>query len=256
MTHRPPLRWLFLLVAGMGVCCTSVWAQPDSLSRGLQAANAAYAQGQYGRAVDLYERLLGRDWESGALYYNLGNAYVRLNQWGEAIRYYEKARRLRPADPRVGHNLEQVRRRAGVYSPVQRPFPGRFQSIVRGWSPRAIFWGGWVLLVGGLVAAVAWGTSVLGQRGRLLLVGGGVLVGLLGIATAFGTAYVQSLDHRAVVVAGEAPLRAAPSPEAVSDTTLPEGALLEVRSRRVQWSKVRLRDGTTGWVSAQALGDI
>ena len=80
--------------------------------------------------------------------------------------------------------------------------------------------------------------------------------GLLGMAVAFGTDYVQSRDHRAVVIADQAPLRAAPNTDAVSDTTLPEGVLLDVHSQQEKWTEVRLLDGTTGWVPAQALGDV
>jgi tetratricopeptide (TPR) repeat protein len=239
----------------MGLLSVSACAQPDSLSHRFQAANEAYAQGQYARAVELYERLLDGGRESGALYYNLANAYVRLEEWGEAIRYYEKARRLQPSDVRVGHNLEQARRRAGVYVPVRTPAQG-LRGFVRDWSPLALFWGSWGLLAVGLAAAWGWGRSSLRKALRHPLVWGPIIAGVLGMAVAFGTAYVQSIDHRAVVITDQVPLRAAPNADAVSDTTLPEGVLLDVHSQQEKWTEVRLLDGTTGWVPAQALGDV
>jgi tetratricopeptide (TPR) repeat protein len=239
----------------MGFLCTPARAQPDSLTHRFRNAHQAYAQGQYARAVDLYQRLLNSDRESKALYYNLGNAYARLEEWGEAIRYYEKARQLRPSDARVEHSLEQVRRRAGVYVPGRTP-PQGLGGIVRDWSPLAIFWGGWALLVVGLAAAWGWGRSSVWKALRSPSVWGPITAGLLSMAVAFGVAFVQSQDYRAVVIADQAPLHATPTTEAVSDTTLPEGALLEVRSRRAQWTEVRLHDGTTGWISSKALGDV
>ncbi len=255
MILRRTLRWFVLLLGGMGLCCAAVGAESDSLSRRFQAANEAYAQGQYAQAIDRYGELLDEGREGVAVYYNLGNAYAKIEEWGQAIRYYEKARQLRPADPRIEHNLEQTRRRAGVYVPGRTP-PQGLKGLVREWSPLAMFWGSWGLLAIGVGAAWFWGRSSLWTALRHPLVWGPVGAGLLGIALSFGTAYVQSLDHRAVVVAGQAPLRAAPTPDAVSDTTLPEGVLVEIQARRAQWSEVRLPDGTTGWVSAQALGDV
>lgn len=248
------MRWLLLLLGGLGLLGRPALAQPDSLAHRFETANAAYAQGQYGRAADGYQAILNAGHTSGALYYNLGNAYARLDQLGQAIRYYEKARGLRPSDPRVTHNLEQVRRRAGVYPGV---LPSRgLQSLVQDWSPLALFLAGWLLLGSGLAVAVVW--TAPGRTGswRHPLVWGPVAGGLLLVAGGLGTSFLQSQEKRAVVVAKQAPLRTAPIPTAVSDTTLPEGTMLAVETHRVQWAEVRLADGTVGWVPARALGDI
>jgi SH3-like domain-containing protein len=85
---------------------------------------------------------------------------------------------------------------------------------------------------------------------------GPVAAGLLTGAVALGTAYLQTSDRHAVVVTSEVALHRTPTAEAPSDTTLPEGALLEVRQETPQWHEVRLADGTTGWVPARTLGGI
>ena len=247
------MRWLLLLVGGLGLLGRPIVAQPDSLSRRFETATAAYTQGQYERAADEYQAILNAGHASGALYYNLGNAYARLDRLGQAIRYYEKARRLRPGDPRVAHNLEQVRRRAGVYPGVLPP--RGLQGLVQGWSPLALFLAGGLLLGSGLAVAVVWTTPGRTDSWRHPLVWGPAAGGLLLVAVALGTSYVQSQERRAVVVAKQAPLRAAPTPTA-ADTTLPEGTMVAIGSHRAQWTEVRLADGTTGWVPARALGDI
>jgi tetratricopeptide (TPR) repeat protein len=248
------MRWFFLVLGGVALLAPPAAAQPDSLRRPFEAANAAYEQGRYARAAAAYRAILGTGYESGALHYNLGNAYVRLDRLGQAIRSYEKARRLRPGDPRLQHNLEQARRRAGVY-PGRLP-PRGFVGLVAGWSPLALFVAGWLLLIGGGTVAVGGERPGVSGTLRHPLVWGPVAGGLLLVAVALGTSYIQSTQQRAVVVAGQAPLRAAPTPTAVSDTTLPEGTLLGVRARRAQWTEVRLADGTVGWVPARALGDV
>ena len=242
-----------LILGGLALLCGAVAAQPDSLSRQFETATAAYKQGQYARAADGYRDILDTGHASAALYYNLGNAYVRLDRLGQAIRYYEKARALRPSASRLQHNLEQARRRAGVY-PGRLP-PRGLAGLVAGWSPLALFVAGWLLVGSGLAVAVVW-TRPGRFDGRHPLVWGPVAGGLLLVAVALGTSYVQSTQQRAVVVTKQAPLRTTPSPNAAADSTLLEGTLLDIRSRRAQWTEVQLADGTVGWVPVQALGDV
>lgn len=245
---------LVLLLGTVGLLCGSALAQPDSLRLRFEAGTAAYAQGQYARAVDAYRAILESGMTSGALHYNLGNAYARLDRPGPAIRHYEKARRLRPGDPRLEHNLEQVRRQAGVY-PGTLP-PRGLLGLVQGWSPLALLVAGGLLLSSGLAVAVIWTTPTRPVPWRHPLVWGPIAGGGLLVAVALGTSYAQSFDRRAVVVATQAPLRADATPTAGSDTTLSEGTMIAVQARRAQWTKVRLADGTTGWVPTRALGDV
>lgn len=248
------MRWFLLLLGSAALLGRPAAAQPDSLSHRFDAANAAYEQGQYARAVEEYQKIFDTGRTSGALYFNLGNAYVRLDRLGQAIRYYEKARSLRSADPRVQHNLEQARRQAGVY-PGRLP-PRGLAGLVAGWSPLALFVAGWLLLGGAGAVAVVWTRPGGRSVSRHPLVWGPVAGGLLLVGVALGTSYVQSAQQRAVVVAEQAPLRVAPTPTAASDTTLPEGTLLAVKGDQAQWTEVRLADGTVGWVAARALGDV
>lgn len=137
-----------LILGGLALLCGAVAAQPDSLSRQFETATAAYKQGQYARAADVYREILDTGHTNVALYYNLGNAYVRLDRLGQAIRYYEKARALRPNAPRLQHNLEQARRQAGVYpgrlpraaSPHWSRDGRRWPSLWRGGSSWAAAW--------------------------------------------------------------------------------------------------------------------
>lgn len=248
--------WLLLLVFGAALPAGAA-VPPDSLDRAYERAAAAYRQGQYARAATLYRDVLETGYASGALYYNLGNAYVRLDRLGPAIRYYEKARRLWPRDPRLRHNLEQARRRAGVYPERLGRGPSRtLTDLVQAWPPWILLGGGALLLGGGLVAAVVGTRPGRPDAWRRPVVWGPAVGGLLLAAAALGTSYAQSLRGRAVVVADTLAVRAAPSAEAAADTTLPEGVLVEVHRRRAPWRAVRLADGTTGWVPARALGEV
>ena len=253
-------RLLGVLVLGIvaGAMGLGPWtvaqAQPDSVATRFENANAAYQQGRYEQAIARYGRLLDDGHASGALYYNLANAYVRRDQLGQAIRYYEKARPLLGDDPRLEHSLEQARRRAGVY-PGTRP-PRGLQGVVAGWPVQLLFVGGLLLLGIGLGIGVVRTGPGREVPWRQPAVWGPVLTGSVGLIVAFGASALQDASDRAVVIADRAGLHDTPTASAPPDTTLSEGTLLEVQARRDGWAAVRGGDGTTGWVPSRALGDV
>lgn len=204
--------------------------------------------------METYRALLDDGYASAALYHNLGNAYVRLDRTGPAVWAYEKARHLRPDDPRLRHNLEYVRRRAGLPE-VGLP-PRGLAALVAGWPPLLLFLGGVLLLSAGLVAATLKADADWYAAWRLPIVWGPVAAGLLLVVTALGTSSLQAQDRRAVVMDETVSLRASPDDTAESDSTLKGGTMVEVWASQNSWRRVRLGDGTVGWLPETALSEI
>ena len=245
----------FVLLAAVLVGSVApVLGQPDGLRQRFEAANEAYAQGRYEQAVTEYRALLDDGSASAALYHNLGNAFVRLDRTGRAVWAYERARTLRPDDPRLRHNLEYVRRRAGL-PPVGLP-PRGLAALVAGWPPLLLFGGGLLLLTAGLVGAVLWADSEQGMAWRAPAVWGPVVAGGLLVAAALGTSFLQAQNRRAVVTTESVSLRAAPTPSAATDSTLKGGTMVELRQGQDQWWRVRLGDGTVGWLPVSGVSEV
>ncbi|MBT8264093.1 MAG: tetratricopeptide repeat protein, partial [Muriicola sp.] len=68
-------------------------------------ATTAYNKGNYEAAIQNYLEILENGEHSAILYYNLGNAYYKLNKIGPSIYYYEKALLLDPNDTEIKQNL-------------------------------------------------------------------------------------------------------------------------------------------------------
>ena len=68
------------------------------------AANAAYADGRYEEAAELYQALIAEQ-PDAVLYYNLGNAEFKKGELAQAILAYERALRLKPNYPDAKYNL-------------------------------------------------------------------------------------------------------------------------------------------------------
>ena len=54
-----------------------------------EKANKLYQQEKYEQAISLYDSIQQNGLQSGALFYNMGNAYYKLQSWPESILYYE-----------------------------------------------------------------------------------------------------------------------------------------------------------------------
>ena len=73
-----------------------------------QDAQSAYDVGDYRQSAALYEQLLGQGVRSGAVYYNLGNAWASANEPVRAVGAYYLAKRYIPNDSHLNSNLRTV----------------------------------------------------------------------------------------------------------------------------------------------------
>ena len=73
--------------------------------------NKSYNNGQFDDAVQVYEDILNQGFYSADLYYNLGNAYYRLEDFGNARWSYEMGSNIEPRDRDITHNLTLVKQK-------------------------------------------------------------------------------------------------------------------------------------------------
>ena len=101
---------LILLLTVLSAWTAGCARSPDMESaQQFQAAQATFDAAEtpedFLRAAGLYQAILDRGYQSGAVLYNQGNAFMRAGQRGRAIACYRQAQRYRPRDPYLDHNL-------------------------------------------------------------------------------------------------------------------------------------------------------
>jgi tetratricopeptide (TPR) repeat protein len=220
-------------------------------------ANRLYEAGDYAEALSAYEALVKKGYRGGNLYYNLGNAYFKLDDKGRAILFYEKALKLKPRDQDVASNLEYA-----LSFIEDRIEPAPRSWFVERWSAAVgyftlgeiissaavTYW----LLCAALVIllyARAW------RRPLVRIVGVLILVLAVMISGAFYRAWMLG-QAGAVVISKEARVRYGPSDKDVTAFVLHEGAVVEIENRKGDWYQVSLPDGKAGWVEAKNCGII
>ena len=105
-------RYIALLIMAASFCAAVSFADPAKKTDPTQLfynANQAYEKRDYVKAVEDYVAILDMGLESGPLYYNIGNGFLRLGKVGYAILCYEKASRLMPQDSDLKANMAYAR---------------------------------------------------------------------------------------------------------------------------------------------------
>jgi hypothetical protein len=186
-------------------------------------------------------------YEAGHLY-NLGNAYARAAQPGLAVLSYERARLLAPGDADIEANLRQVREAAHV-SPET---PSRLEifKLPYPWMVAG-------LLLAGLL--VVGGSGIAGRRGlgasRLWAAGAAIGALMIGVA-ACNAVLVWPKLRAAVVIAAQAPVRAAPA--LLGDTlfVLSEAETVDVTAEHEDFVLVHTAQGKAGWIPRASVATI
>lgn len=167
-----------------------------------------------------------------------------------AVWAFERALVRDPSDTLAQHNLGVLRARTGLDSLARaRPdlAPALWTGLVRRAGAGPLF---------ALGAALWWSAAILlalRRRGRARTPGARraalVLVPLSAALLAAAVAASAGWGvRREAVVAASGPLRAAPSESSEAVGALPAGAVVEVRPGRAAWPRVRLANGTEGYV--------
>lgn len=219
--------------------------------------NHLYERGDYQGAAEKYERIVTLGYESGAVYYNLGNCYFRLKSIGRAILNYERARRLLPDDEAVNFNLDLANLLAvdRIIAPPQFIL-FKYVTTFKNWL--TIDQLCWITLSCYLICMALLILRIFTRRRKLqaFIVAGIVIVALplvLFAATLVVRAHEARHTIEALVLSAKISVMSEPSPEATEQFYLHEGAKVRIEDSSGQWLRIRLADGKVGWLLASTV---
>jgi tetratricopeptide (TPR) repeat protein len=252
-----PTKALLLLLIGVtGATIAQAAATEENPTALFFRANALYSAEQYAEASTLYENILEAGVESGAVQYNLGNAYFKAGDIGRAVLAYERAERLIPADPDLASNLAYARELSGdaplasVWTRVLFPLATRLDT------DRLL-----------LLSAIGWWTALLAlAAGRLVpsfqpplrwAAGAAAIVLVLGASAASYRYRMLELPRWGVVTAPEeTTVRYEPTQSGTAFFAAKPGTVLRVLGEREDWLQVAGRDGRRGWIETAAVSRL
>ena len=226
-----------------------------------QEGNRLYQEGDFEAALASYTRLVEAGFESGEVYYNIGNTYFKLGDVAQAILYYERARRLLPGDEDVQANLDLAR---SLTVDEIEPLP-RFWlfSVVEWWVgllPRtlliAVVAASYLVGTGAVLLLILKRGAQLAAWGGRIALASGVVFLLFGLNLAVRE-FELGRAQEAVVLQARVDVMSAPlDDETLALFTVHEGTKVRIDRLSAEWAEVALEDGRVGWVPMSVLETI
>lgn len=221
-------------------------------------ANEAYAAGDYKNALTGYNQLVADEMRSADLYYNLGNTYYRLNEWGEAVWAYERALEIDPSHENTRYNLDFVNQQTKAELNVESGgISTWFKANLYGISVN--FWAYFTLIMAFAFAVVCYFffttkkqkikniSLSLSLLTFFLLIGGFILSYL-------NTAHLTNQSN-GIIIISSANILAEPSETSTTNFSLKEGAKVQILRTNSEWIEIDFK-GHSGWVLREEIWEI
>ena len=227
----------------------------SQINNALKQAEDAYKQKNYSKAIELYQTLINSNYESFELYYNLGNAYFKNNQLGKAILCYEKAKKIKPNDPDLNHNLtialnktiDKISTKDNFFIEVTK---NNFLNQV---DTSFIAYLNIVLAVLSLLVFIGLLYNLKYRKPFLIVLI--ILVITNGILYSIGNASEKSRHSNdfAIVTQREVKVQNEPLQNAITKFSLHEGTKVKILQKVDNFLLIRLNNGVEGWIDEKAV---
>ena len=220
-------------------------------------ADSAFVQEHYQQAIKDYEALL-KQGVSAELYYNLGNAYYRMDNMTQAVLNYERALLLSPGDKDIRFNLQMARSKTidKITPESEMFFVTWYRSLVNlqsvdAWARLAL-----IALVAAIVLALLYlFVDALWLR-KVGFFGGILFVLVFLVSNLFAWQQKRGLDHRtgAIIIQSAVNVKSTPSKNGTELFILHEGTKVVITDASMkEWRQVRTADGKEGWLETKEI---
>jgi len=246
--------YIFILL----VCCSTLtFAQNDSI---FKKANDAYADANYQEAKRLYLNIIKNEKESSELYYNLGNTFYKLENIPQSIYYFEKALKLDPDNKDIQNNLSFANRmKLDQFQDLpESEVDQGIEKFVTLFSVDT-----WSILGIGLllIASLAFALFIFNKKPHLKRLAFGLCLLLLILSIGTFTMAQTELNTiegsaYAIIFEKEKQLLEEPNPKSNVLFDLHEGTKIEILDQFRSYYKVKLPDGTIGWMTTENIKEI
>ena len=241
------------IITTLAISISAMATTTDFVAQG----NKAYEGKRYKEAVEHYQRAT-RDGVSSQLYYNMGNAYYRLNDRANAVLSYERALKLDPGNSDARFNLEFLREKSQL---VDDNGTNYFSNLIGEWVAHASSntWAtigliAFILLLAGIVCYRIADSVMLQKVGFF----GAIAMAVITIIAMSCAIYMYnrctSNDYAVIMVDKSAVSKTPRSTDKDVAFSLTNGVKVEItdsiaeKGTKGKWYKIETADSRTGWM--------
>lgn len=230
-----------------------VFASGEGAATLFNQGNDYYTKGDYDGALRSYKHALEQKVADPKLEQNIGSAYLKKGDIGQAIYHFERGLRLAPRDGDLRHDLKHAQSLRKDEVPENRVLVSRLFSGIVGWFTT----GEWIAILASLFVVLNICLLVMMiSQGRAhpvfiwLTIGFAVLVALA-VPFSFSSLYSSHIEQQAVVVASKSQARSGPAKDLTEAFVMHAGMPCIVEERRAGWALIKIPTGLSGWVPLQ-----
>lgn len=240
---------------GIILGCAILWLLSASISTAhpstqFAKANQEYAAGDFKAAIDDYEELVRSGQDAANLFYNLGNAYFRKNDFGRAILNYERALALNQNLPEAQANLRIARDEARALELV----PGRWERLFAFANANQYAVSATIALWIGVFSIV---TLIFNRRrSAIALLILSLSIFAISVVATYQLSHGRNGGGLAIVTGDNVEARLATADNANRVLTLPPGSEIQIVSRRGDWIYAALPNNLHGWMPANSAEQV
>lgn len=222
-----------------------------------QAGNSAFKAKNYEGAISAYEKCLNQGFTSSELEFNLGNACYKAGRNAESILHYERALRLSPGDEDIRYNLRiAALKNTDRIETLPKVFYERwFERLTmlmneKSWTVISLVFT-WLTFAG-----VAF--YFLTRRSELKKASffGSICSGLIAIilwSFASDRSEIEFGNDRAVVMKTSVYVKSSPDDKGNDLFILHDGTTVEVLDELEGWKRIRIANGSSGWLPSGSI---
>ncbi len=249
-----------LVICFVAMILFSFNANASDASSEFQKANELYQKQNYDSAIKIYEQLISQDYLSAEVFYNLGNCYYKRDSVGKSILNYERALKLKPDDEDINFNLKVAQLKVvdkieAVPEIFYRRWIKSLSSMftMDGWS-HFILVCVWLLFLSAAVYVVSSRSSM--KPMGFLLATFFLIIGSCGWFLAQQSYADHVSSKSAVVMNVTAYVKSSPGDSNTDLFLLHEGTKVEVIDEYENWVKIKIANGSVGWLKMAEIEQI
>jgi len=246
-----------LIMLGFCLCFQEIslalTSQEEAASQFVQGG-LAYKEEKYEQAIEIYESIIEGKKESANIYYNLANAYFKINNLGKAVLNYERALTLSARDSAINFNYRYA---LGLVRSQGERGINPIQKILRDYTSyytldEMIL----MLMITMCILGVILLLSLYLKWERKMKVFISCMLGVIIFALSFGLMQKFQYEKNQAIILKQADANFEPRDNSTTHYEVTQGQKVKLLKRADGWSKIKRFDGKLGWVHQDTLEKI
>lgn len=245
---------VLIFVIGFSMLSEARAQKPEEL---LTKANSLYNENAYDSALALYEEIVEQGYSSATLYYNLGNTYYKLKNYPLAIYNYEKSLKLDPNNDDTKHNIEIAKlfltdKIEAVPELFIKTWWNNLSNMftLNTWSIISL------VMIGCSLACIFFYITAKTRGLKKSMFFTGLLMIVLAICSISISAkkhnYI-STHNEGIIITPTITIKSSPSNSSVDLFVLHEGSKVKILDKTEGWEKIKIANGSIGWLPSTAV---